>query len=98
MRCFETEGWPENWDLAKALDIAERVAWETGYQYGLSELRGIFNHTIRKCQINGQGIEYSYILLEDELRQHLMRLAINVKGELNHYEQKRRQSACTACL
>ncbi len=51
-------------------EIPDDVAWQ------------VLNYSIRKCEVNGKGIDYLPILFENELRDHYTRLAISLKGAM----------------
>lgn len=83
----------EQVDIAKAMEIVSEVSVKTGYVFEPEEVSETIRHTARKCDLNGKDVEYFYILLENELRDFLMRASINALGELN----RRRKELCAMC-
>ena len=80
----------EQVDPVRAMQIVSEVSAKTGYAVKSEETVKIIQHTARKCELNGKDLEYFYILLENELRDFLMRASINALGELN----RRRRELC----
>lgn len=83
----------EQVDIVRAMQTVSEVSLKTGYVFSPEEVTGTIQHTARKCELNGKDIEYFYILLENELRDFLMRASINALGELN----RRRKELCAMC-
>lgn len=65
----------------KVLEVVIEVEEKIGYIFAPEEISQTVNHTIRKCEFNGKDTAYFYILLENELRDYLMRTYINLMGE-----------------
>ena len=63
--------------------ILSKVNEETGQNIGDEEAANIYRYTKRKCRIIGKGRRYIPILYENELKDYLMRSAINKKGIIN---------------
>ncbi len=63
--------------------IIDCVSDECRYVFSPEELESVIWLTDRKCQMNGKGDSYFPILLEYELRDFLIRKAINIGGMLN---------------
>lgn len=80
----------EQVDPVRAMQIVSEVSAKTGYAFRPEETVEIIQHTARKCELNSKDLEYFYILLENELRDFLMRASINALGELN----RRRRELC----
>ena len=68
-------------DIGRAVS---RVENETDYQYDDEEIGKVYEHTLRKCEINGKGNEYIPILFENELKDYIIAKAINLKGRCNY--------------
>lgn len=64
-------------DINKVLNVVETVQEEENCIFTPEEVVEVYLYTIRKCRAIGKDKEYFYILLEDELRNHLVRSCIN---------------------
>lgn len=62
--------------------IVKEVEQKTGYLFDKSEVNSILDFTIRKCEINKKSLEYIPILFENELRDYISRLAVNIASPL----------------
>lgn len=67
--------WPEL--TPELAEIVAEVQEKTEYIFCPVEIADILAYTHRKCEINGKGEDYIPILFENELRDYLMREAIN---------------------
>ena len=76
---------------AGLLDIVADVEKRTGYPFSAHQILEVYQHTLRKCEINGKGADYVPILFENELRDAVMRFVINYRGEQNR--RKRMEAA-----
>ena len=72
-----------NLDVTRTMQVVNEVSERAQYIFGPEEVIQTVRHTIRKCELNGKDEEYFYILLENELRDYLMRAYINLTGEEN---------------
>lgn len=79
-----------DFDVERTWAIVDEIQKRTGCTYCPRELTEIIQYAIRKCELNGKDEEYFYLLLPDELEQHLMRAYINIRGE----ENRRRKEQC----
>ena len=62
------------------MDVQQRM----GVQFCPKDVYDTLQYTIRKAELNGKDESYIPILLENELRDFLMRNRINFLGRLNH--------------
>lgn len=69
--------------IEELTDILFDVQKRFRYTFDLMDVYDILKHTIRKCELNGKGEDYIPILFENELRDFLMRDAINLRGAMN---------------
>lgn len=83
----------EKVDAGRTMQVVSEVQAKTGYVFDPDEAAGVIQHTARKCELNGKDESYFYILLENELRDFLMRARINALGRLN----ERRRELCVMC-
>ena len=67
----------------RTMQVLVEVEEKTNYIFSPEEVIETVRYTIRKCELNGKDEEYFYLLLQDELEQHLMRAYINMRGEEN---------------
>ena len=74
-------------DIIRTLETVSKVSDELEYIFTPEEVRETYHHTIRKCELNGKDEEYFSILLDNELRDLLMRRAINRLGAANRKER-----------
>lgn len=70
-------------DPVRTMQVVNEVSEKTQYIFAPEEVVETIRYTIRKCELNGKDEEYFYILLENELRDYLMRAYINLMGEEN---------------
>lgn len=70
-------------DPVRTMQVVNEVSEKTQYIFAPEEVVETIRYTIRKCELNGKNEEYFYILLENELRDYLMRAYINLMGEEN---------------
>lgn len=63
-------------------DIVYDVQARVGYRFDLMEVFEIARHTVRKAELTGQDESYVPMLLENELRDFVMRKRINAIGGL----------------
>lgn len=71
-------------ETAKAMaDVLFQVQRETGHTFTVDDAWEVMIHTVRKARMNGKGDDYIPVLLENELRDFLMRKQINLLGRLN---------------
>lgn len=80
----------EQVDIARAMEVVSEVSVKAGYVFEPEDVSNVIRHTARKCDLNGKDVEYFYILLENELRDFLVRASVNALGELN----RRRKELC----
>ena len=73
-------------------NIVVDVQNETGFWFDVDDMVAIFQHTIRKADLNGKDEAYVPLLLRNELEDHAMRERINAIGRRNLWAQ----SGCTA--
>ncbi len=70
--------------MAEAMvDILYQVQREVGHTFSFDEVYATVVQTRRKVDLNGKGDDYIPVLLENELRDFLMRKQINLLGRLN---------------
>lgn len=68
-------------DSSKVILAAiQRTERKTGYRFSASEVLEVLLYTIRKNRALGKGVEYFWILFENELTDLVMRTEINLKG------------------
>lgn len=67
----------------KLYGIVQKVQRETGYIFSLDEIAKVYAYTVRKCEVNGKGIDYVPILFKNELTDYITRLGINRMGVFN---------------
>lgn len=67
--------WPEL--TPELAEIVAKVQNDTKYVFCPYEIADILAFTRRKCKINRKGDDYVPLLFENELRDYLMREAIN---------------------
>lgn len=77
----------------KVMEVVMEVEEKVGYIFDPEEVAQTVDHTIRKCELNKKDTAYFYILLENELRDYLMRAYINLLGE----ENRRRKMVAASC-
>lgn len=53
------------------------------YTFDVMDVYDIMIYTIRKCELNGKDETYLPLLFENELRDHVMREQINLRGRMN---------------
>lgn len=63
--------------------VIKEVEKKMGYSFSDIEVENVFSFTVRKCEINGKGLDYVSILFENELRDYIMRAHINTRGIMN---------------
>ena len=81
-------------DLTETLNTSvEEVEAKVGYEFSEDEVLDVLAYTVRKCEINGKGEDYIPILFENELRDFVMREAINYFGYLNRLKKMAAQEA-----
>ena len=73
-------------------DIVVDVQNETDFWFDVDDMVAIFQHTIRKADLNGKDEAYVPLLLRNELEDHVMRERINAIGRRNLCAR----SVCTA--
>lgn len=73
-------------------NIVVDVQNETGFWFDVDDMVAIFQHAIRKADLNGKDEAYVPLLLRNELEDHVMRERINAIGRRNLCAQ----SVCTA--
>lgn len=78
---------------AELKQIVEEVEEKVHYHFCPQEVLDVLFYTVRKCQINGKGPDYIPILFENELRDYVMRLAINIAGHQNYLKKKAMEAA-----
>lgn len=66
-------------ELAKAKMAAEE---RLGFEIPEDVAGEVLDYSVRKCEVNGKGMEYLPILFENELRDYYTRLTINLKGAM----------------
>ncbi len=66
-------------DLVKAKESAEE---KLGFEIDSETAASVLAHAARKCVLLNKGTDYLGILYENELRDHYMRMAINLKGAM----------------
>lgn len=62
------------------LAVIQKTEKNTGYEFSAPEVLEVLLHTIRKNRALGKGMEYFWILFENELSDLVMRVEINLKG------------------
>lgn len=70
-------------DADKMQTVISKIENQTGCIFAQQEIDKIAAYTMRKCQLNGKGVPYFYILFENELHDFLMRESINLLGGMN---------------
>lgn len=71
---------PEKINAEELADIIYDVQRRVGYRFDLMEVFEIARHTVRKAELTGQDESYVPMLLENELRDFVMRKRINAIG------------------
>lgn len=74
---------PEKLSADELVNIVYSVQRQAGYRFDLMEVFEVIRHTVRKAELNGKSENYIPILLENELRDFVMRKRINERGKLN---------------
>jgi len=70
-------------DSTKVNRVVKEVSEGANHNFTPSEVANMISYTVRKCELNGKDEEYFYILLENELKDSLIRGHINRMGEDN---------------
>lgn len=88
----------ERWaiDLGRAEAIVEQVSQKTGFIFDDEEISQTIEYTKRKCELNGKGEEYFYLLFENELEDLIQRYYINLRGFINQMRKEERRCAKSA--
>lgn len=63
--------------------IASGVEEKLGWVFTPEEVEDVLKYTVRKATLNHKGEDYIPILFENELRDSVMRAAINYMGRKN---------------
>lgn len=66
--------------VEKLVEIALNVAEQMKYPFTSQEVIKVLKHTERKMELNGKGDDYLPLLFADELKDYVIRIAINVSG------------------
>ena len=69
------------YEILKARESAERTL---GFVIDDETAEEVLAYAKRKCELNHKPDEYLPLLYENELTDYFMRLAINLRGEMNH--------------
>lgn len=72
---------PKKLNSEELADVILEVQRRTGYRFDVVDAYEIARNTIHKAELNGKDESYVPILLENELRDFLMRKQINVLGK-----------------
>ncbi len=78
-------------------DIVKRVENETGYKLALHEISETFMYSLRKCKLNGKGVDYLPIMFESELRDYIAGVSITALGMINMITKNSRKGE-TICV
>lgn len=66
-----------------SVELAEIAVRVLGVNADIGLAYDILKYSIRKCELNGKDEDYLPLMYENELRDYLMREAINVRGAMN---------------
>ncbi len=88
----------ERWaiDLGRAEAIAAQVSERTGFVFADEEISRTIEYTKRKCELNGKGEDYFYLLFENELEDLIQRYYINLRGFINQLRKEEQRCASFA--
>lgn len=88
----------ERWaiDLGRTEAIAAQVSERTGFVFEDEEISGTIEYTKRKCELNGKGEDYFYLLFENELEDLIQRYYINLRGFINQLRKEEQRCAKSA--
>ena len=75
-------------DLGKVEKIVELVSERTGFIFDDEEISRTIEYTKRKCELNGKGEDYFYLLFENELEDLIQRYYINLRGFINQMRKE----------
>lgn len=67
----------------EAVEARETAERKLGFSIPDDVAIEVFDYTMRKLEVIKKPIEYLPVLFENELRDHYMRLAINLRGAMN---------------
>lgn len=88
----------ERWaiDLGRTEAIAAQVSERTGFVFEDEEISRTIEYTKRKCELNGKGEDYFYLLFENELEDLIQRYYINLRGFINQLRKEEQRCAKSA--
>nr|DAW49541.1 MAG TPA: hypothetical protein [Caudoviricetes sp.] len=89
-----TERWAINPERTEA--IAAQVSERTGFVFADEEISRTIEYTKRKCELNGKGEDYFYLLFENELEDLIQRYYINLRGFINQLRKEEQRCAKSA--
>ncbi len=72
------------YEILKARESAERTL---GFDIDDETAEEVLDYAKRKCELNHKPNEYLPLLYENELTDYFMRLAINLRGEMNRVQR-----------
>ena len=72
------------YEILKARESAERTL---GFAIDDETAEEVLDYAKRKCELNHKPNEYLPLLYENELTDYFMRLAINLRGEMNRVQR-----------
>lgn len=72
------------YEILKARESAERTL---GFAIDDETAEEVLAYAKRKCELNRKPDEYLPLLYENELTDYFMRLAINLRGEMNRVQR-----------
>ena len=75
------------YEILKARVAAERTL---GFAIDDETAHDVLAHAKRKCELNHKPDSYLPLLYENELTDYFMRLAINLRGEMNRVQRMSR--------
>ena len=75
------------YEILKARESAERTL---GFDIDDETAEEVLDYAKRKCELNHKPNEYLPLLYENELTDYFMRLAINLRGEMNRVQRMSR--------
>ena len=73
-----------DYEILKARESAERTL---GFDIDDETAEEVLDYAKRKCELNHKPNEYLPLLYENELTDYFMRLAINLRGEMNRVQR-----------
>lgn len=72
------------YEILKAREAAERTL---GFAIDDETAEEVLAYAKRKCELNHKPDDYLPLLYENELTDYFMRLAINLRGEMNRVQR-----------